>query len=61
MLKPPSPRGSGFDPQHVPAVLAVADPANGICLLFGEADPHAGGGTLPAVVTQVNDGGVKSL
>lgn len=56
-----SPGGSGFDPQHVPAVLAVADPANGIRLLFGEADPHAGGGTLPTVVTQVDDGGVKRL
>lgn len=61
VLTPPSPGGSGFDPQHVPAVLAVADPANGIRLLFGEADTHAGGGTLPTVVTQVDDGGVKRL
>lgn len=56
-----SPRGSRFDPQHVPAVLAVADPADGICLLFGEANPHAGRRALPAIVTQVNDGRVKSL
>lgn len=61
MLKSPSPCGSRFDPQHVPAVLAVADPANGICLLFGEADPHAGRRAFPTVVTQVDDGGVESL
>jgi len=61
MPKSALPGGSGFDSQHVPAVLTVADPTNGICLLLSEANPHAGGGTLPPVVTQVYYGRVERL
>ncbi len=56
-----SPRGTRFDPQHVPGVLAVSDTSDGVGLLFGEADADLRHRTLPAVLTHVGDGREKRL
>lgn len=55
-LNPGSPCGTRLDAQHVPGVFAVADAANGVGLLFGEAHADLGHRTLPAILTHVSDG-----
>lgn len=47
------PSGPRFHPQHIPAVFAVANAADGVCLLLGESHIDLWCWPLPSVLTHV--------